>query len=57
MVFALITMNNCVDFDDIAYFDNTIDNNITDVFPVMIDTGIDFVFFLKSLFIRGTAET
>jgi hypothetical protein len=38
-------MNNCVDFDDITYFDNTIDNNITDVFPAMIDTGIDFVFF------------
>jgi hypothetical protein len=44
MVFALITMNNCVDFDNITCFNSTIDNNLADVLQPVIDTVIDFVF-------------
>jgi hypothetical protein len=44
-MFTAKTVNNYVDFDNVIYFKITIDNNITDVFPFMLDAVIDFVFF------------
>lgn len=55
-MFTPRTVINYVDFDYVIDFKITIDNNIAGVFPLVLDTVIDFVFFSEIVIYTETAD-
>lgn len=55
-MFALRTVINYVDFDNIIYIKISIDYNIAYVFSLMLDAVIDFVFLSEIVIYTGNSR-